>query len=39
VATGKAVQSGTATADRWGLVTMRAVAVTKGKNRIEIRVP
>ena len=32
----KVVQSGTATADKWGLVTLDKVAVTKGKNRIRI---
>jgi len=37
-ADGKQIQSGEATADRWGLVTLDKVRVTKGKNRISIRV-
>jgi hypothetical protein len=32
----RALQSGTATADRWGLVTLEGVKVAKGKNRIRI---
>jgi hypothetical protein len=36
VATGKPLQSGTVTADRSGLVTLEALIVTKGKNRIRI---
>jgi len=37
VADGKVVQTGTVTADRWGLVTLKDAAVTKGKNRLVIR--
>ena len=33
---GEAVQSGTATADRWGLVTLKGVRVTKARHRIRI---
>ena len=36
VADGKVVQSGTAKADKWGLVTLPQVTVTKAKNRIAI---
>jgi hypothetical protein len=36
VADGKVVQTGTATADKWGLVTAENVAITKGKNRLVI---
>lgn len=36
LAEGKVVQSGTAVADRWGLVTLEKVTVSKGRNRIEI---
>ena len=36
LADGKSVQSGTATADQWGLVTLERVTVSKGKNRIII---
>jgi len=32
----KEVQSGTVTADKWGLVTLEKVTVTKGRNRIRI---
>ena len=32
--TGEVLQSGEATADRWGLLTLQKVRVTKGKNRI-----
>jgi hypothetical protein len=32
----KEVQSGTAAADKWGLVTIEKLVVTKGKNRIRI---
>jgi len=32
----RAVQSGEATADKWGLVTLEKVAVAKGRNRIRI---
>ena len=32
----KEVQSGTVTADKWGLVTLAKVTVTKGMNRIKI---
>ena len=32
----KVVESGTAAADRWGLVTLQGVKVAKGKNRIRI---
>jgi hypothetical protein len=39
-ADGKAVQTGTAVADQWGLVTAEKVIVSKGKNRLVIvRVP
>ena len=37
VAGGKVVQTGTAEADRWGLVTLKDVKVTKGKNRLQLR--
>jgi len=30
------VQSGTATADKWGLVTLGQVKVTRGRNRVRI---
>jgi hypothetical protein len=33
---GREIQSGQATADKWGLVTLKSVKVTKGKNRIRI---
>ncbi len=33
----KVVGSGTAEADKWGLVTLRQIAVTKARNRIVIR--
>ncbi len=33
---GKVIQSGTAVADHWGLVTIENVTISKGKNRIEI---
>ena len=36
LADGKSVQSGTATADQWGLVTLERVTVSKGKNRITV---
>jgi hypothetical protein len=36
LSTGRPLQSGTATADRWGLVTLKALIVTKGRNRIRI---
>jgi len=36
VADGKVVQSGTVTADKWGLVTVPKVTVTRDKNRITI---
>ena len=36
VADGKEIRSGTVTADRWGLVTLKQITVTKEKNRIEI---
>ena len=36
LATGKVVQSGTVTADKWGLVTLPKTIVTKDKNRIDI---
>ena len=36
LASGKTVQSGKAKADRWGLVTLEAVKVTKGGNRLRI---
>ncbi len=36
LAGGKVIQSGTAVADRWGLVTVEKVSVSKGKNRIQI---
>ncbi|KPK84763.1 MAG: hypothetical protein AMJ81_04830 [Phycisphaerae bacterium SM23_33] len=34
--TGEVVQSGDAAADKWGLVTLRQVIVTKGRNRFVI---
>ena len=37
VADGKLVGSGEVAADRWGLVTLRGVTVSKGKNRIRIQ--
>ncbi|MCP5117135.1 MAG: hypothetical protein GY953_40440, partial [bacterium] len=33
---GKLVRSGTVTADKWGLLTLPQITVTKGKNRLEI---
>lgn len=36
LASGKTVQSGKVKADRWGLVTLDAVKVTKGGNRLRI---
>ncbi len=36
LATGKVVQTGEVQADRWGLVTLPQVIVSKGKNRVEI---
>ena len=36
LADGKVVQSGTVKADEWGLVTLRGLQVTKGRNRIAI---
>jgi len=36
LADGRVVQSGTATADQWGLVTIEGLIVTKGKNRVRI---
>ncbi|OPX21996.1 MAG: hypothetical protein B1H04_05715, partial [Planctomycetales bacterium 4484_123] len=33
------LQSGTVTADEWGLVTLKGVTVTRGRNRLEIRRP
>ncbi|HUT35327.1 MAG TPA: prolyl oligopeptidase family serine peptidase [Planctomycetota bacterium] len=36
VADGKGVQSGRITADKWGLVTVPKVLVTKGRNRIAL---
>lgn len=33
---GKLVRAGTVTADKWGLVTLRQVAVGKGRNRLSI---
>jgi len=33
---GKAIQSGTAVADRWGLVTLEGLEITKAKHRIKI---
>ena len=36
VADGRSVESGKITADEWGLVTVKQVTVTKGKNRLEI---
>jgi hypothetical protein len=38
-ADGKVVQSGTAAADRWGMVTLERIIVSKGKNRIAITRP
>jgi hypothetical protein len=34
---GKVIQSGTAKADKWGLVTIEGLTITKGKNRISIQ--
>ena len=34
---GKVIQTQTAVADQWGLVTLEKVVVTKGKNRIRIK--
>jgi len=39
LADGKVVQSGELTADKWGLVTVPAAAVSKGRNRIVITKP
>jgi hypothetical protein len=36
---GKAVQSGKVTADKWGLITVEGVQVTKGGNRLRISRP
>jgi len=36
LADGKVLQSGTATADRWGLVTLKNVQISREKHRIEI---
>ena len=36
LAGGKVVQTGKATADRWGLVTLADVRITKGKNRLRL---
>jgi len=36
---GKVIGRGTVTADKWGLVTLKQITVTKGKNRIVIRKP
>jgi len=36
LADGKVLQSGTATADRWGLVTLKNVHISTGRHRIEI---
>ena len=35
-ATGEVLQSGTTSADRWGLVTLEKVRVTKTGNRIRV---
>lgn len=35
--TGKVIQSGEVTVDKWGLATLEKVMVTKGKNRIVIK--
>jgi len=37
--TGKVVESGRVKADQWGLVTLKQVTVTKGKNRVRIQKP
>ncbi len=37
VAGGEVVQTGSAEADKWGLVTLEGIKVTKGKNRLELR--
>ena len=37
VADGKAVQTGTAVADQWGLVTAPKVLISRGKNRLAIQ--
>jgi hypothetical protein len=34
---GKVIQSGTAKADKWGLVTIEGLTITKGKNRISVQ--
>ena len=36
IETGKVIQSGTVTTDKWGLVTLKKFVVTKGRNRIGI---
>ncbi len=37
LADNKVVQTGTASADQWGLVTARQTVISKGKNRLVIR--
>ena len=37
LADGMVIQSGQVVADRWGLVTLRQLTVTKGKNRLSVR--
>jgi hypothetical protein len=39
VADGRVIQSGTALVDRYGLITLEQVAVSKDKNRISITHP
>lgn len=39
LADGKVVQSGSATSDKWGMVTLDKLTVTKGKNRVSIQKP
>jgi hypothetical protein len=36
LADGKVLDSGKVTADQWGLVTLKQITVTKGKNRLVI---
>ncbi|MGB2822977.1 MAG: hypothetical protein WBF17_18485, partial [Phycisphaerae bacterium] len=39
LADGKTIAAGTITADEWGLVTLKNVRVTKGRNRLRITAP
>jgi hypothetical protein len=36
LADGKTIGSGTVKADKWGLITLEQVTITKGRNRLEI---